>query len=120
LLQYIADILPGCSNAGKVRCNGITFGLDFKHRIKGAVTRRSACAKGNRKEFRVELRQLPARCAQLFNPLRCLRWKKFETESASKLFLGFHLCEVQKVRDGLPTASIASVALNQYRYIPGL
>ena len=39
LLQYIADILPSCTNAGKVRRNGVTLGLDLEHRVKGAGTR---------------------------------------------------------------------------------
>ncbi len=68
----------------------MTLCLNFQNRLKGPVAGGSSRAEGHGKEFRVELRQLPARRTQLLNSLRRLRWEKLETEGRGKFLLRFH------------------------------
>ena len=52
------------------------------------------------KEFRLELRQLPASGAQLLNSFGRLRRKKFKTEGGREFFLRFHLLTGMPARTG--------------------
>src|SRR5687768_9728468 len=86
-LQHRAYVFAGCANTGKMGCGRISLCLNFQYRFESTVTGGSTRAKGDGKKFWVELRQLPASCAQLLDSFRRLWGEKLEAESGGKLFL---------------------------------
>ncbi len=90
LRDHVADVFPRGSNAGNMRHGSMPFRLDFKSGRERAFARRASRAESHGEERGLQLRELPARGAQLLHPLRRLRREELETEGAGMRFLRFH------------------------------
>src|SRR4029077_299233 len=90
-LERRGDVGARCADAGNMGRSAVSGSLDFKDGLERAVARGAACAVGAREKPRLQLRELPPGCAQLFHSLRRLRRKELEAERARMFFLRLHV-----------------------------
>ena len=85
--QDVANVVARRTDAGDMRCRGVTGSPQIKHGAQRAFAGRAAGAVSHRKEFRIQRCQLFGGLGELVQSFRRVRREELEAESAREFFL---------------------------------